>query len=130
MSRAHFTDDDPAGDHVPGAVNSVVSAGITVDSLKNVFGSARLRYFGPRALVEDDSVRSEATSTVNLELGYRLTRGIRLAVDVFNLFDTEGSDIDYFYTSRLPGEPGGGVDDFHFHPVPPRSARVNLIVGF
>jgi hypothetical protein len=30
----------------------------------------------------------------------------------------------------LPGEPGGGVDDFHFHPVLPRSARVNLIVGF
>jgi outer membrane receptor protein involved in Fe transport len=130
VSRAHFTDDDPAGDFVPGAVNTVVSGGITLDHLKGVFGSARLRYFGPRALVEDDSVGSKATSLVNLELGYRLTRGVRVAVDVFNLFDATHSDIDYFYTSRLPGEPGAGVDDFHFHPVLPRSARLNLIVGF
>ena len=130
VSRAHFTDDDPAGDYVPGAVNSVVSAGATINSVKNVFGSARLRYFGPRALIEDNSVRSEATSLVNLEVGYRLPRGVRIAVDVFNLFDAKASDIDYLYTSRLPGEPVEGVDDIHFHPVLPRTARLNLIVGF
>ncbi len=55
---------------------------------------------------------------------------MRVAVDVFNLFDARASDIDYFYTSRLPGEASGGVDDFHFHPVLPRTARINLIVGF
>ena len=42
----------------------------------------------------------------------------------------KASDIDYFYTSRLPGEPAEGVDDIHFHPVLPRTARLNLIVGF
>ena len=47
---------------MPGAVDTVVSGGVTVDSLRNVFGSVRLRYFGPRSLVEDDSVRSKATS--------------------------------------------------------------------
>ena len=130
LSSAHFTDDDPAGDFVPGAVNTVVAAGVTLDHVKNVFGSLRLRYFGPRALLEDDSVRSRATRIVNLEAGYRLHRTVRLAVDVFNLFDARDSDIDYFYASRLPGEPDGGVDDFHFHPVLPRSARLNLIVGF
>ena len=55
---------------------------------------------------------------------------MRLALDVFNLFDAEDSDIDYFYTSRLPGEPADGVDDIHFHPTLPRTARLNLIVGF
>ena len=40
------------------------------------------------------------------------------------------SDIDYFYRSRLPGEPAGGIDDFHTHPAAPRSARINLIFGF
>ncbi len=130
VSRAQFTDDDPAGDYVPGAVNSVVSAGATINSVKNFFGSARLRYFGPRALIEDNSVRSEATSLVNLEVGYRLPRGVRIAVDVFNLFDAQASDIDYLYTSRLPGEPAEGVDDIHFHPVLPRTARLSLIVGF
>jgi hypothetical protein len=130
LSRARFTDDDPAGDLVPGAVNTVVSGGVTVDSLSNVFGSVRLRHFGPRALVEDDSVRSKATSLVNLEVGYRVSRTVRVAVDVFNLLDARHSDIDYFYTSRLQGEPAEGVDDFHFHPVLPRGARLNLIVGF
>jgi hypothetical protein len=130
LSRARFSDDDPAGNLVPGAVNTVVAGGVTVDSLRNVFGSVRLRYFGSRALVEDDSARSKPTSLVNLEIGYRLSRTVRMAVDVFNLFDARHSDIDYFYTSRLPGEPAEGVDDLHFHPVLPRGARLHLMVGF
>ncbi len=130
VSRAHFTDEDPAGDLVPGAVETVLSGGVTLDSLRHVFGSLRWRYFGPRALLEDDSTRSKATSLVNLEAGYRLSNGVRLAVDVFNLFDAKHSDIDYFYTSRLRGEPADGVDDVHFHPALPRSARLSLVVGF
>ena len=130
LSRAQFTDDDPAGDYVPGAVATVVSGGATVDSLRNVFGSLRWRYFGPRALLEDNSIRSDATSLVNLEVGYRFSNSVRIALDVFNLFDTETSDVDYFYRSRLPGEPSAGIEDFHFHPTLPRTARINLIVGF
>ena len=55
---------------------------------------------------------------------------MRLVLDVFNLFDAEHSDIDYFYESRLPGEPEEGVADIHFHPTLPRTARINLSVGF
>ena len=51
-------------------------------------------------------------------------------VDVFNLLDASASDIDYFYTSRLPGEPAAGIADVHLHPTLPRTARVNLVVGF
>ena len=130
VSSARFTDDDPAGDSIPGAVATVVSGGATVDSIRNVFGSVRWRYFGPRPLIEDDSIRSKATSLVNLEVGYKFSNTVRLALDVFNLFDAKDSDIDYFYTSRLPGEPAGGVDDIHFHPALPRTARISLIVGF
>ena len=130
ISRAQFTDHDPAGDFVPGAVATVVSGGATVDSLRNIFGSVRWRYFGPRPLVEDNSIRSEATSLVNLEAGYKLTNSIRVALDVFNLFNAKHSDIDYFYPSRLPGEPPGGVEDIHLHPTLPRTARVSLVVGF
>jgi outer membrane receptor protein involved in Fe transport len=130
LSRAQFTDDDPAGDYVPGAVATVVSGGATVDSLRNVFGSLRWRHFGPRALLEDNSIRSDATSLVNLEVGYRFSNSVRIALDVFNLLDTETSDVDYFYRSRLPGEPSAGIEDFHFHPTLPRTARTNLIIGF
>ncbi|HXG90502.1 MAG TPA: TonB-dependent receptor [Vicinamibacterales bacterium] len=130
LSRAQFTDDDPAGTFVPGAVATVVSAGVIVDSIRNVFGSVRLRYFGSRPLIEDDSVRSDPTSLVNLEAGYKFTRSVRLAIDVFNALNAKDSDTDYFYASRLPGEPSEGIEDIHFHPTLPRTARVSLIIGF
>jgi outer membrane receptor protein involved in Fe transport len=130
VSSARFTDGDPAGDFVPGAIATVVSGGATVDSVRNIFGSVRWRYFGARPLMEDNSVRSKATSLVNLEAGYRFSNAVRLALDVFNIFNAKHSDIDYFYTSRLRGEPAGGVDDIHFHPTLPRTARVSLIIGF
>jgi outer membrane receptor protein involved in Fe transport len=130
LSKARFTDDDPAGNVIPGAVATVVQGGATVNSVRNLFGSVRWRYFGPRALTEDDSVRSKATSLVNLEAGYKFSRSLRLTIDVFNLLDARHSDIDYFYASRLPGEPLEGIEDIHLHPTLPRTARVSLIVGF
>ena len=129
-SSAHFTDVDRVGDDIPGSVETVVSAGVTVDSLRSVIGSVRLRYFGPRPLIEDGSVRSNATSLVNLEGGYRFSKNVKVVVDVFNLFNAANSDIDYYYASRLRGESLRGVNDIHLHPTLPRTARVNLVVGF
>jgi len=129
-SRAQFTDIDPVGERIPGSLATVVSAGATVDSLHNLFGSIRLRYFGPRTLLEDNSVRSQATSLVNLQVGYKLTRNLKLGVDVFNLLNAGNSDIDYYYASRLPGESADGVYDIHLHPTLPRTARLNLTVAF
>ena len=40
------------------------------------------------------------------------------------------SDIDYYFASRLPGEPLDGVDDIHTHPTAPRTFRVSLVLGF
>jgi len=129
-SHAHFADDDPAGDHIPGSIVTAFSAGLTVDSIHNVFASTRSRYFGPRPLIEDNSVQSKATSLVYLEAGYKFSRRVRLSLDVFNLLNAKDSDIDYYYTSRLRGEPADGVNDIHLHPALPRTARLNLIVTF
>jgi len=90
----------------------------------------RVRYFGPRPLVEDNSVRSRATSAVNLGGGYKFSRGMRVVVDVFNLLNAEDSDIDYYYRSRLPGEPAEGVNDIHLHPTPPRTVRLGMTLSF
>ena len=129
-SVARFRDDAPEGNFIPGAVQNVVAAGVSVDSVGDVFGSIRLRYFGPRPLIEDNSVRSEASTTINLMLGYELVRGLRAQAEVFNLFDAKASDIDYDYASRLQGEPVGGVNDVHFHPTSPRSVRFSVVYGF
>jgi len=130
FSHARFTDVDPAGDYIPGAVEAVGSFGVSVNSRRRVFGSARLRYFGPRPLTEDGSVRSKATSLVSVQAGYRLNRHTRATLDVFNLFDQKVSDIDYFYASRLHGEPLAGVGDIHTHPALPRSARLYMTFGW
>ena len=76
-SRAHFAEAAPGADLVPEAVNTVISAGASVDNLHRTFGSLRLRYFGPRPLVEDGSVRSKATTLLNLEGGYQVTPHLR-----------------------------------------------------
>ncbi len=130
FSKARFTDDDPAGDHIPGAVDTVIAAGVAIDDLKGFFGGLRVRYFGPRPLTENDSVRSSSTTLLNADVGYKLRDDLRLGIEIFNLLDSEDSDIEYFYTSRLSGEPAAGVDDIHFHPVERRSVRVTLSLSF
>ena len=129
-SRARFSAFDPVGQYVPQAVGTVISAGVTIDGFHRAFGSLRWRYFGPRALIEDNTVRSKATSLVNLQGGYRLAKNLKVALDIFNVFNVADSDIDYFYASRLPGEPLDGIADIHMHPTLPRTARINLVVGF
>ncbi len=119
-----------AGRHVPGAVNKVVSLGATLTDHGPWSGHLGLRYFGPRPLIEDNSQRSKATTLVYARAGYKLTKDTRLALDVFNLFDRKASDIDYYYASRLKGEPAEGVNDIHFHPTEPRSLRLTLSTNF
>jgi hypothetical protein len=130
FTRARFTDDDPAGWRVPGALDRVISAGVTIEPQRPLFGSVRVRHFGPRPLVEDGSVTSKGTTLWNGEMGYRLSPKARVVLEAFNIFDAEVSDIDYFYTSRLPGEPVDGVDDLHLHPTLPRSARIGVQFAF
>ena len=79
---------------------------------------------------EDDSQRSKATALAQLRVGRKIGPRTRLTLDVFNLFDRQASDIDYYYASRLPGEVTAGVPDIHFHPVEPRSLRLSVTTSF
>ena len=130
LSRARYTQDDPAGNFIPGSLERVVSFGVTVNQRGRWFGGAELRHFGPRPLIEDNSVRSASTMLAYARIGYKLDRATRLTLDVFNLFNKKASDIDYFYRSRLPGEAAGGRDDIHFHPVEPRTLQLTLTHNF
>ncbi|WP_312436238.1 TonB-dependent receptor [Janthinobacterium sp.] len=129
-SRSRYTQDDPAGNFIPGSIDKVASFGVTLTDRGPWSAAFQLRYFGPRPLVEDSSVRSASTTLAYARLGYQLNRRTRLSLDVFNLFDKRASDIDYHYASRLPGEAVEGVEDRHFHPVEPRSARLTLAYAF
>jgi hypothetical protein len=128
-AHARFSEPDPAGDRIPGAVETVASVGITANRPDGVFGGARLRYFGEAPLIEDDSVRSDPTLLVNLEAGYRFSERLSAFVTVFNVFDTDDNDIAYFYESQLPGE-AAPVADIHLHPVEPRTLRGTITWRF
>jgi hypothetical protein len=130
-TQARFTESDPAtpGRHVPEAVEGVAEAGVAADLGLGFFLSLRLRYFGPRALTQDNSVRSQATTLLNGRLGYRY-QNITIAFECLNMAHAKASEIDYFYTSRLPGEPLQGVADVHGHPVEPREYRIGVSVAF
>jgi hypothetical protein len=134
ISHARFRDSDPAGDHIPGSIESVVAAGVTVHGVRGFTGEVRLRYFGPRPLIEDDSVRADDVILLSTRLAYQISQHFSVDVEVFNLLDRKDSDIEYYYASRLPGEPAGpdegGFNDVHFHPVSSVFFRAGLTARF
>jgi hypothetical protein len=128
-SRSRFSDFDAASDRIPGAVENVASVGVAIDHPSGWFGGARFRHFGEAALIEDNRVRSEPTTLVNLEAGYRFWKRYKISAAVYNVFDSEDNDITYFYESQLMNETQP-VEDIHFHPVEPRTVRVTLSASF
>jgi TonB-dependent receptor-like protein len=125
LTDSKFTEFDPAGDEIPGSIDQVLAAGITLQNPNGFYGSARLRYFGERPLLEDGSVVSGSSTVVNVAAGFkRASYDVRF--ELLNALDSNDDDITYWYASRLPGEPAEGVEDYHFHPIEPRSLRVYL----
>jgi outer membrane receptor protein involved in Fe transport len=129
LSHARFVG-DPIGNRIPGSPEGVATAGASVDSIDGYLGSLKVRYFGPRPLYDDNSVRSDASTIVDARVGYKFGNNWRLFLDIFNLFNAKVSDIDYYYVSRLPGEPPAGVADISTHPADPFEARLTLSMIF
>ncbi len=128
-SRARFTDDAPEGNRIPGAIEHTAALGVAFDDGGPWFGGLRLRYFGPRPLIEDNSVRSTSSTIVNARLGWRAGKGLEIIADAINLFDRRFNDIEYFYESQLRGE-AAPVADIHLHPGEPRTVRLSLRLSF
>jgi outer membrane receptor protein involved in Fe transport len=80
-------------------------------------------------LAPQDGRRSNATILFNLEAGYKYKHWTA-QLDVLTLLNSKDHDSDYFYVSRLPGEPAAGVADVHLHPVEPRTVRFSLAYKF
>src|SRR3954470_8641545 len=70
-TRARFTDFDLAGDRIPGAPAWIASGAVTVGGETGWFGALKARHFGPRPLIEDNSVHSLSSLIFNARAGYR-----------------------------------------------------------
>ncbi len=121
--------DSPGGRYVPEAVELVISAGMTVQQYKGLWGSLHLRAFGPRNLTSDAIYRSSSTVLLNAEVGYHFNDKWRVSAEFLNLLDRVDHDIDYAYESRITPTAEAAFTDV-FHPVEPFQVRFLLAKTF
>lgn len=137
VSRARFRDSAIEGNFIPGAINRTASAGISYNPSGAWNAGLRLRYFGARPLIEDNSVESSSSTLVNLQTAYRFNDQVQAQLEVLNLFDRQVNDIEYFYESCLAQEASqpecdvtaasrDGIADKHVHPTLERTLRFSV----
>lgn len=114
-------------DAIPGALDSVLAAGINYQPSDEFFAHLRLRTFGDFPL--DGGVQAAGSTLLNMRLGYQASDNLRLMLDLLNLTDSDDHDVEYFYESQLAGE-AEPVGDRHFHIFEPRAARLYLEYRF
>jgi TonB-dependent Receptor Plug Domain len=143
-SNARFlTNPGNLGTYVPESINAVTSAGVTIDKPAYA-ASVRLRYFGPRVLDQAGDAVSAAAVTYNAQGTWKTHRGYDVVADIFNVFNAQTDDVEYYYPSWLPQDAatpryarnpainpalgGAGVNGYTFHPGEKRTLRITFVV--
>ncbi len=96
--------------------------------------STTMRFVGPRYADEERTQTARGYTLVDLGLRYRYNLPGGRALDAFltieNLFNVEWREAQFYFTSRLPGEPPQGVNDIHYTPGNPRTFLGGLALRF
>ncbi len=122
----------PEGENfVPGALESSGELGISA-AFRQWNAAVRMRYLGPHPLIEDNSQRGAATFLVNARIAWTPDdlAGFEFYAELLNALDADDDDIDYFYTTRFPGEPAEGIEGRNSRIVEPRQLRVGVAKRF
>jgi outer membrane receptor protein involved in Fe transport len=117
------------GRYIPNSPTNVIDAALTAHRESGWFGALRARHFGESPLVEDNSARSPAYTTVDAQIGFQKSKQWLVAVDVFNIADVKWNDIEYYYVSRLRNEVSA-QPDYVIHPGVPRTVRARFQYQF
>ena len=121
-THAEFKD---TGLAIPLAPDLTAYAALLLRWPEGLSSQLQMTYLGVRNLTEDRTFKAPSWLDFDLteryQLPIKLTHG-RLEAFLFvqNLFDTQWEQATFAFTSRLPGEPAGGVQDIHFVPGNPR----------
>jgi outer membrane receptor protein involved in Fe transport len=113
------------GDSVPLAPEFTAFSSVTTHFPFGLSSTLQMLTVGSRAATEDRSVLLEPFTIFDLILRYKIPVSppigrLEAFLSVRNLTDTDWRQAQFFYESRLPGEPAGGVSDIHFVPGTPR----------
>ena len=91
--------------------------------------SFEMRYLGGRPADPDRTAVAQGYTLFNWTTRYRY-RDFEAFLSIENLTDTRWREAQFFFTSRLPGEPAAGVADIHFTPGNPRSFLGGIALHF
>ena len=129
-TRSRYTENPDGGLYIPDSPTYIGSFGALVDHLGPWFGGLEVRALGPHPLTDDDVQKARGYTEINLDLGYHVTENLRVQMNIFNLLNTHGAASEYYYQSRLQGEPAEGLGDHQIHPLEPLSARIGVTATF
>ncbi len=127
-TRPRYDNTEAGQSHIPNAVEKVALLAMTVKDVHSWNLTAQLRHIGSAPLIEDNSVRSASSTTVNLKARRQLDAHNALHLDVFNAFNQGYNDIAYLgrdlkpYASPNPLVLNG--KQMQVHPGEPRTLRV------
>jgi outer membrane receptor protein involved in Fe transport len=135
FSRARYSGDLAAyeldGPFIANAPTFIGSFGVLVDNLGPWFGGLQWRKLGAYPISDGDRYPEDpGYSEFNLDAGYKISSHLKVQLNIFNVFNTRANSSAYFYTSRLPGEPAGGVGGLQVHPLEPLSGTVKVTMIF
>jgi hypothetical protein len=117
------------GRYIPNSPTNVVNAGLTAQRASGWFGAIAVRHFGQSPLVEDNSARSPAYTTLDAQVGFRSAGRWLVALDMFNVADVKWNDIEYYYVSRLKSDASPQAD-YVVHPGVRRTVRFRFQYQF
>jgi outer membrane receptor protein involved in Fe transport len=128
-SRARYVNSED-GDYVAGAVENAGELGVSFikDALE---ASVRVRHLGEYPLLEDNSVRADPETCVNLRAAWK-PGAFTLYAELLNVLDEDGKDIVYYYGANVAGlDPvGEQVEGRVSRAEEPRTVRVGVKYQF
>lgn len=125
-SKTEFVD---TGLPIPLAPRWTARAELTARLPWGLSTSAEMRYLGDRVADDFGHHTARGYTLFNWSARYRY-KGLEAFLSIENLADVKWREAQFFFTSRLPGEPAGGVEDIHFTPGNPRTFLGGLALHF
>jgi outer membrane receptor protein involved in Fe transport len=125
-TKAEFVDTRGA---IPLAPIWTARADLTARLPWGLASSLEMRHLGDRPADPDRTAVAKGYTLFNWTTRYRY-RDLEAFLSVENLTNVRWRESQFFFTSRLPGEPAAGVADIHFTPGTPRSFLGGIALHF
>ena len=117
------------GQAIPLAPRMTARADLTARLPWGLSASAAMRYVSSRYADESRQQIARGYTLFDLSARYRY-KNLEAFLSVENLANAEWREAQFFFESRLPGEPAGGVPDIHYTPGNPRTFLGGLALRF